>query len=378
MKSPSELSSKLTHQWQNPRLRSQRLLTPQAWPIELPIGPISAEQFARHPEQIRKHLQAWRAITVGEIVWAERKYRDAEEPVAIPRTWRLHKPGDWIQACNDTSVANDYSLLSRLITQLDSQFHDLLIRQLPRLRNIPESEIMQSVRIALQLQPGIAQGKPLRALSMGADSKFFERNRRLLTQLLDQRFGSEASAQGLETFLGAISERDHWLLLRPLQVGLLPFEQQRIRATELQRTALPASHILVVENEQCLHQLPPIDDCIAILGAGLNLGWMQAPWLTKRRLAYWGDLDSWGLAMLGQARKHQPHVQPLMMTRSIFDRYAASAVAEPVSFHDAQPAGLSASELQLFQHLLTCQKGRLEQEFLPVDRVAEVVRDWAN
>ncbi len=75
-------------------------------------------------------------------------------------------------------------------------------------------------------------------------------------------------------FLGAVSERDHWLLLMPLQSGIMPFEQLRVRASELQHRPLPTGHILVVENEQCLYQLPSLPDCIAVLGTGLNLGWV--------------------------------------------------------------------------------------------------------
>ena len=117
---------------------------------------------------------------------------------------------------------------------------------------------------------GCALGRPLRALSaLGVDSKFFERNRGLLIQLLDVRFEGEVSDRGLgEEFLGALSEGDHWLLVAPLGPGLLPFSQQRIRASELQSVALPGSHVLIVENERCLHQLPALADTVACWGRG--------------------------------------------------------------------------------------------------------------
>ena len=156
----------------------------------------------------------------------------------------------------------------------------------------------------------------------------------------------------------------------------MPFDQQRVRASELQHRPLPAGHILVIENEQCLHQLPSLPDAIAVLGAGLNLGWMQAPWLAERNLAYWGDLDTWGLAMLGRARTSQPRAQALMMDREIFDRFAALSVEEPAPYRDENPPGLTAAELQLFGYLLGREKGRLEQEFLPVDIVKRAIFEW--
>ena len=73
--------------------------------------------------------------------------------------------------------------------------------------------MVQAARVAFMLEPGFAEGRPLRLLSLeGIDTKFFERNARLVTTLLDERFDGEVSRQGLETFLGAIVDGDHWLL----------------------------------------------------------------------------------------------------------------------------------------------------------------------
>ncbi len=375
MKSPAELAEKLTRQWQRADLREKRLLGADAWPLELPIGRPSGDQLANEPERVRAHLQTWRRVEVGEVVWEERRYRSAADPVSLPSYWRLNRPSEWVTACGDRQVKKDYALLSRLIEQTDPLLHAILIRQLPQLRELPLQEILQVARLALELEPGMAQGRPLRALPLGVDSKFFERNRRLLVHLLDRRFEGEVSARGLEAFLDA-AVQDHWLLVAPLAPGLLPFEQQRVRAGELRRSALPVSHILVVENAQCLHLLPPLPDCIAILGAGLDLGWMQAPWLGTRELAYWGDLDTWGLAMLGRARQVQPHLQPLMMDRGVFDRFAAYAVVEPVPYRESGFEGLAEEEMNFLRYLTTLEKGRLEQEFLPEAFVAEQVRRW--
>jgi hypothetical protein len=186
----------------------------------------------------------------------------------------------------------------------------------------------------------------------------------LLTALLDDRFDGEASRQGLVGFLGALPEDDHWLLIAPLAPGLLPFARQRVRASELQTTPLPAHRILLVENERCLHQLPlPVADTIAVLGAGLNLGWLAAPWLRGRAVAYWGDLDTWGLHMLASARSHLPHLQALLMDRTTFDTHQHLAVTEPV--HASAPAclALQPDEALLDSYLRTLKKGRLEQEF---------------
>lgn len=379
MNSPEDLADKLARQWHNPGWREQRLLSPDAWPVELPIGRPGAAQFENNPARVRQHIEHWRQVKVGQVEWGEQKYRNADEAVSLPLRWRLHRPSEWVQACADVQVADGYALLSRLIAQIDPLFHVLLIRRLPRIGQAPEAEIVQAAQMAMELEPGAAQGKPLRALSIaGGDSKFFERNRWLLTAMLDLRFAGEVSELGLETFLGAVSGSDHWLLLAPLQADILPFEQLRIRAGELARTPLPAGHILVIENERCLHQLPQIPDCIAVLGAGLNVNWLQAEWLAGCRLAYWGDIDTWGLAILSKVRTFQPHVQALMMERPIFDRFEGAAVAEPAPYQADGLQGLTEQELQLFRYLLGRGNGRLEQEFLPAELVGRVIGEWIN
>ena len=142
-------------------------------------------------------------------------------------------------------------------------------------------------------------------------------------------------------------------------------------------TPLPASRILLVENERCLHQLPqPLAGTIAILGAGLNLGWLTAPWLQTRDVAYWGDLDTWGLQMLASARGHLPQLHALLMDRATFDAHADRAVAEPV--HAVVSPGLLPEEAALDAYLRGLPQGRLEQEFLPAPLVAHTITQWAT
>lgn len=238
---------------------------------------------------------------------------------------------------------------------------------------------MQAVQLAQILEPGCAQGTPLRALGLGGvDSKFYERNRHLLIKLLDIRHAGLASELGLEPFLNAAEENEHWLLLVDLSDGLLPYRQMRVRDSELQHTALPAANLLIVENERCVHQLPinPSCDAVAVLGAGLNLSWMKSSWMQSKNIAYWGDLDTWGLTMLARARENQPHLSPLLMTRETFDKYSAGrAVPEPVPAN-SPPATLTDTEKRLFEYLQAQKKGRLEQEYLPRERVVDAVRQW--
>lgn len=388
MKSPQELAVQLAQQWQRADWRERQLLGRHtAWPLQLSIGRPGTQVFMSDASALRSHLQQWRHVEQqgpGQVQWQEKRYRGSSEAISVPMHWQLDKPSECMAAISrfkapdHAQIKADYARLCAIIAAVERPgFQRLLVRRLAQWRETPTADIITAAHIAQQLEPGCAQGKPLRALAVqGNDSKFFERHGSLITLLLDERFDGEAGRQGLAGFLGALSEEDHWLLVAPLAPGLLPFARQRVPASELQSTPLPANRILLVENERCLHQLPqPLADTIAILGAGLNLGWLAAPWLQKRSVAYWGDLDTWGLQMLATARSHLPQLHALLMERSIFETHADRAVAEPV--HANASPGLQPGEAALDAHLRGLERGRLEQEFLPAGLVEQAVRAWA-
>lgn len=391
MKSPQELAARLAQHWNSADWRERQLLgATAAWPLTLAIGQPDTAVFLNDAAALRCHLQQWRAVEqhgLGSVQWQERRYRGSSDAIAVPTHWQLAKPSQCIAAISHfkvpghAQVKSDYARLSTLIAGVERPgFQRLLVRRLVQWRETPTEAVIAAAHTALQLEPGCAQGKPLRALAVqGNDTKFFERHASLLTALLDERFDGEASRQGLVGFLGALPEDDHWLLIAPLSPDLLPFAQMRVRASELLTTPLPDSRILLVENERCLHQLlQPVAHTIAVLGAGLNLGWLAAPWLQGRRVAYWGDLDTWGLHMLATARHHLPHLQALLMDAATFSAHQHLAVAEPVHAPDSACGMLAPDEATLCVHLRTQQKGRLEQEFVPTNAVHRAVRAWVD
>ncbi len=378
MKSPDELKAVLRRQWENSALREARLLGLQsAWPIELSIGRPSPSRLSSDLDSIKQHVSAWRQVKVGEVVWQSIAYRATRSPVDIPVQWRLHRPTEWIDACANAAMRSEFQTMSALVSQTDSAFHSLLVRRRSLWRDKPIGEIIQATRLALKLEPSCAFGKPLRLLSVESiDTKFFERHAQLITTLLDARFDGQASRIGLETFLGALFESEHWLLVMDLDGSLLPFKRQRVRSSELRATSPPGERLLIVENESCQHQLPAVPRTIAILGAGFDLDWTGADWLAAKKVAYWGDIDSWGLQFLARARTSIQHLEALMMTADVFDRFPESTVRESVPASNDVPLNLTPAEQALYTRLLTEPRGRLEQEFLPHDLVHAAIAQW--
>ena len=373
----------MQRQWHRKPFRLEMLTNVDAWPKQYTIGIPSASDMTTTPTIIREHVARWQQVSVGEVAWRNVNYRVSSEPIRMPAHWILERPSDWIRATAVRQIAADYELLEYLIGHAAPELNDALIVNLKLLQGRSTVELLAALELSSRLKPGEAQGRPLRLLAgHGVDTKFFERNRQLLIRLLDSRFGGEVSEQGLHSFLDATPDGEHWLLLAPLQQGLLPFRIQQVRSQELATLtpeAIQASRILVVENRQCWHLLPVLNDTIAILGSGLDLDWLKAGWLENRDIAYWGDIDTWGLAMLARARQHQPQLTALLMDQQTFDLHgAANAVAEAVGAGEEPPDVLNDEEQSLYRELLARPRGRLEQEYLPAGLVHEVLEAWGT
>lgn len=375
MKTPDELRQQLRKQWHNNRLRTQRLLSAGAWPLVLPIGKPATRQVLEQAEQVQAHIRSWKTVGQGEVEWVEQGYRGLSAPIAVPVRWHLRGPSEWVAACRDAQISAEFSALEQLAAAGTEDMCELLVRERSLWRDKPLAEVQRAIELAGQLEPGCADGKPLRLLAgHGVDTKFFERHTYLLCRLLDTRFDGSVSGQGLTAFLGAQAEKDHWLLVKPLCAGLLPFARLRLTDSELMHRPLPASRLLLVENERCEHLLPQLDDCIAILGAGSNLAWLAGTALDGKQLYYWGDLDTWGLTLLGRARELRPDVQALLMTQEVFDCYQAFAVPEPHPAAEEPHPALTAPEAALYRYLQRAERGRLEQEFIPPDQVCRALQ----
>lgn len=380
MKSPDELRLKLSRQWENALTREARLLGGTGnWPISLPIGKPTSSAVAADLDAVKRHLDRWREVRIGAVIRESISFRATSEPVEIPVSWELRRPTEWVEACRDRTVRSEFDALAAFIEQTNPLFHSVLIRRRSLWRQRSVEEVVQACRLALELEPGCAVGKPLRAISLsGIDTKFIERNQRLLTGLLDVRFDGEVSEMGLEVFLDAATETDHWLLVADLGGDLLPFRKQRVSGSELKATALPGRRLLIVENESSLHQLPALHDTIAVLGAGFDLSWADTGRLAEKRIGYWGDIDTWGLQCLAKARSTLPGLIALMMTLDVFNAYRKSAVPEPVNAGAVPPQALNHGEQALYKFLLEEKRGRLEQEFLPMSFVHQTILDWAG
>ncbi len=395
------MAARLARQWQNNELRALRLLDASSWPLPIPLPKPAPAAVADRWTEVGAGLEAWRAVAVGEVSWVDVSYRATGRPIPVPAVWSLQSAEEWVTACElasddgrdgglgpaGVSVRAEFEGLRALLAVAEPRYHELLVRRRALSLAVDRSEVTEALRVAEVVWPGCAGGLPLRALSLaGVDTKFFERNRALVSALLDVRFDGAVSELGLEGFLGAAGPEGRWLLVADLDGSLLPFDRLRVTDVDLAERGLVTRRLLVVENEQCLHLVPAVPGTVAVLGTGHNVGWLGSPRFDGIDVAYWGDLDTWGLRLLAAARAVRPSLTALLMDASTFVAHEDRAVVEPtlaevpveVPVEVPGRAGLTAAERDLFDLLAGRERGRLEQELLPGPVVARAVRTWAD
>lgn len=377
MKSPKQLRHRLIRDWGVTSMRVERLLD-GVFPIELNIGKPSAQSIANDTATVRKHIGQWKDVKEGQIEYIKVNYRATGEAITVPNKWVIQDAHEWLRATKDEEIQDEMHRIIKALNSSSSLYHEIIVRKKHLWKKLSTNNLAKIIEVVGLLEQDCCKGIPLRAFSVaGIDTKFFEGYRTAIIHLLDAKFDNKVSAMGLETFLGAINESAHWVLLADLDGDILPFRSMRVQTSELLSNFCSAQHILIVENEQCLYTLPAMQNTIVVLGAGLDLTWTEADWLQQANVAYWGDIDTWGLVMLSQVRENIPSVTPLLMTKEIFQQYChTSAVVEKAPAPEANVKNLKPQELELFSYLKQQLKGRLEQEFINKQDVHSCVKQW--
>ena len=204
----------------------------------------------------------------------------------------------------------------------------------------------------------------------GVDTKFIERHRAILTDLLDLQLspGRIDATVPRADFAARYRFRvkPSYVRFRYLTPGgAAGFTEYTVRASELAAAPPRAATVYVVENEITYLAFPPAADAIVILGGGYAVSVLESlGWLAGRELVYWGDIDTHGFAILARLRRRFPHTRSMLMDRATLLAHRTQWVTEPVP---ATPEldYLTPDEAALCRALVTDELGpsvRLEQE----------------
>ena len=236
----------------------------------------------------------------------------------------------------------------------------------------------------------------LRELDLpGIDTKFIETHKRIISEILDAvlpeqyiDYTKNKSHEFAERY-GFLSKPDliRFRLLDPEMK--LPWidascPDLTLDAQSFSQLRIECKNVVVCENEISFLSLPQFANTIAIFGSGYGFrGIKQASWLkTGKKIIYWGDLDTHGLAILREFRlaMHPCEVYSIFMDYETLQQHKHSCVEESKPRTD-ELDHLTENEALAYRALQENQLGsalgfkhmRLEQEKIPWHEVRQTL-----
>ncbi len=215
----------------------------------------------------------------------------------------------------------------------------------------------------------------------GVDTKFVASRKKVLDLLLTHLLPATAYRGDIESLSNGGFEAKYGFLT-PQPTVRFRLLDPAYRIANQEELALPQSAfasldsqvetVFVIENLATFLAFPPSPRSMVIFGSGYGARYLgDARWLERKRLYYWGDLDSHGFSILSQFRNAFAHAESLMMDSETAERFAHLAVEEPKQKrYEGDAALLTPQEAELFEALRQ-RRFRLEQERIPFGYVQE-------
>jgi hypothetical protein len=216
----------------------------------------------------------------------------------------------------------------------------------------------------------------------GVDTKFIELNRTVLAELIDELTPDRAD----RSFAPNRFAQRYGFAVKPTLVRLRSLDPRRplyagvtdltLRADEFPAAAPEVGIVFIIENDVTFLAFPAVPDAVALFGGGFAVSSVaMLPWLQRRRVVYWGDIDTHGFVALDRLRVSVPHTESLLMDEVTLLAHRGQWVREDVQA-TAPLMHLTPSESSLYRALQDNDHGehvRLEQERVQYPTIDEVL-----
>lgn len=278
----------------------------------------------------------------------------------------------------------EFARVTEAVTHLRGEFpalNDWIRGNVGAMRDVV-ADLEGLVRVATYFRDHPRPMRFARELPLPVDTKFIERHQALLRQWLDILLPAHAIRADEEHFerrFGLLYPEPH-VLIRFLDVRLrqeagFPTAELSLPVRALSGLELNDAKVFIVENKVNLLTLPPFERGIAIgaLGAGVTI-LRDVAWLNSARVAYWGDIDVEGFAILNSLRSFLSAAQSVLMDEETIVQWRSLCTLGN-NKASLPPSRLTAPELAAFQ-LCQAKNLRLEQERLPQNAVLEAIQSW--
>jgi hypothetical protein len=331
-----------------------------------PLQPPTEHEALADPDGVAAWLDSWRGFPGDEwahVEWVERRWPSLGVQ-RLPQ--RVHLRGA-AAVERAAARANDWAHLRRQATHLLAALGDsvrpalrAVARQLPALSAVELDQLAAVVRWLVDHQES---GLDRRELPIpGIDSKWLERHRGVVVPLVEAMGGQRGLGLKATARPFAVRVLDDSLAAPPWEFAA--------PVAELARLDWRPHTVLISENLAPLRRFGSVPGAVAVHGQGYHVAELAGvPWVARaQRLLYWGDLDTHGLRILGQARRAWPNLESVLMDPATLERFSTvvdRAGAEPSPFR-GDIGYLNTAETSALAQLRSGDR-RLEQERIDWD-----------
>jgi hypothetical protein len=374
---PADVRASLRKKWDSGVLLA-RFAAGQDWaPLGIPIRGPSAREIGEQLAEVRQWAAEWAAAAAVGPLRLEYKQVGGRHFGAnsIPaRAWLDSYEAAWVLLRVGAEVRRLAGLIeaaggTRLVPWLTG--HPMRALRLAD----DWDRLLAAVRWIEQHQ---APGMYLRQVDVpGVDTKFIERNKGVLAELLDAQLDPSRVVDGASDFAGR-----YGFLRRPGYVRfrvagrLRGFSELSVRACEFIAPPEGITRAYVIENEITYLAFPIPATAMVIFGAGYAVPVLEPlGWLADLDVVYWGDIDTHGFAILNRLRHHLPHARSMLMNRVTLLDHREQWGREP-SPTAAVLDRLGPAESALYADLITdtyAPSVRLEQERVSFSAIEKAV-----
>lgn len=343
------------------------------WPMSINLSPPMEKDAKRMPQLVGEWVLAWRSWKMPEQVeWKQVHWRSLGTQ-SIPI--RL--------------VLSDAVSIASLLGQTEhwrrsENFRELFIKRWPvlapfvgsHIKDLAMSRLEDIERLVAVLEWLLANSQsglyPRQVAVRGLDTKWLERRTNWITECLALLQGKDPVASDFYSLSG-LRRLPRLIRMRVLDPALREsfggIGELAALPEEIARLKLPIRQAYIVENLQSGLALGDIPGSVAFLALGNSVDSLSGiPWLRAVRTSYWGDIDTYGFAILNQMRMHLPGIASVLMDEKTLLQYRDLWGDEEKQHPAVDLPLLTPSEQDLYTGLRSHRWRsclRLEQERLP-------------
>ena len=369
---PKALKERVFKTWQRGIIHRAWLQKQPCFPLEIPLKKISAKSLLTNYHDLHHGISTLRQDSKKQgysITDKSITHRQLGEQ-KIPATITFPCEEGFLNYLAKTIEFQRFQSLVTQSLQYDGLFDWLIHYPFKVMQYADEWSKLLTVCQYFKMHP-----RPdcyIRQLDIkGVDSKFIERHKSILNELLSQilvvtDYDAEViglSQHGFERRYGLRYDQPliRFRILDP-SLAIKGITDLTLTLSEFKRLELAVSTVFIVENKISGLAFPDYQDAIVIFGLGYAVNVLaEAACLQGKQLFYWGDLDADGMAILSRLRQYYPQAKSLLMDLPTLEHFSDLVENVPANNAEKSLSFLTRDENNLYKKLQQ-ESLRLEQE----------------